>query len=66
LLDEPYGHPGRLAMWMLLEGAAELQTAEGYSRRFSAGETVLVPASCRGAGWKHCGAAPAVAIAACV
>jgi mannose-6-phosphate isomerase len=42
-LDLPY--PGRLSIWMVLEGAPLLASETGYRRPFVAGETVLVPAS---------------------
>ena len=49
-LDLPY--PERLSIWMVLEGAAELSSAaSGYRRRFSAGETVLAPASTGSLHW---------------
>lgn len=47
----PFDVPaGRLSIWMVVSGAIELR-AEGYRRIFWQGETVLVPASCRGASW---------------
>jgi hypothetical protein len=45
----PLPRPGRVAVWLVLDGAAELRSvAGGYRRGFRAGETVLVPASAEG------------------
>lgn len=44
---------GRYSVWMVLGGNSELSCpASGYGRRFRAGETVLVPASCPEVCWK--------------
>jgi mannose-6-phosphate isomerase len=45
-------YDGRLSLWLVLEGRAELHTASGYRRAFAAGGTVLVPASAEGARWR--------------
>lgn len=45
----PYA--GRMSIWMVLEGAADLRTEDGYQRRFRKGETLLLPASAGEAFW---------------
>jgi hypothetical protein len=49
-LDLP--DPGRLSIWIISEGAAELVGAGGYRRPFRRGETVLVPASADRLTWR--------------
>jgi mannose-6-phosphate isomerase len=53
---------GRMTLWTLLEGAAELHTTAGYSRRFAAGQSVLLPAACAPAKWQRCGQEATVAM----
>jgi mannose-6-phosphate isomerase len=54
--DSPY--PGCLSLWMVLEGAADLQ-GDSYRRTFRRGEAALVPASCGGLSWRpHAPAGP--------
>ena len=48
---------GRLSIWMVLGGVIELR-AGGYRRTCWQGETVLVPASFRGASWHPEGMKP--------
>jgi mannose-6-phosphate isomerase len=46
-------YPGQLSLWMVLQGGVELDgRATGYRRRFSRGETVLVPAAARELRWQ--------------
>ncbi|MFO0927613.1 MAG: type I phosphomannose isomerase catalytic subunit [Gemmataceae bacterium] len=47
--------PGRLSVWLVLAGAADLRTADGYRRRFARGDTVLIPAAAETPRW-HPGA----------
>jgi mannose-6-phosphate isomerase len=48
----PLPYSGELSIWMVLEGAAELTSAQrGYRREFRAGETVLIPALTTGSTW---------------
>jgi len=49
-LVNPYG--GRMSIWIVLDGAAELTASESYRRSFRAGETVLIPASAEACSWK--------------
>jgi quercetin dioxygenase-like cupin family protein len=42
--------PGRLSIWIVLAGMAELQSAS-YRRRVCRGDTVLVPANGDAMGW---------------
>lgn len=42
---------GRLSIWLVLDGRAELKSGE-YSRTFRSGETVLVPASAGPLNWQ--------------
>jgi mannose-6-phosphate isomerase len=59
-LDDVLGcSPGRMTIWLLLSGAADLATPGGYTRRFVAGETVLIPAAGPTATWRNCGDRPA-------
>ena len=44
-----------MTIWMVLAGAAELESPSGYARRFTAGETVLIPAAVPSATWRSCG-----------
>ena len=62
-LAMPY--PGRLSIWLVLEGSAELASTSGpYRRWFRAGETVLIPASAEGLGWgPAAGSGPATLLA---
>jgi mannose-6-phosphate isomerase len=57
-------HGGRLSIWMVLDGRAELGTEAGYQRMFQRGETVLVPAACQGANWNS--TAKATLLTACL
>lgn len=53
-LEQPY--TGRLSLWVVLEGEAELQgAAGGYRRIFRRGETVLVPAAAGPLRWQPSG-----------
>jgi mannose-6-phosphate isomerase len=47
--------PGRLTIWQVLDGSAELR-GEGvsYRRVFTCGETVVIPASCGPTSWRPC------------
>lgn len=47
----PLPYVGRLSIWMVIAGAAVLRAGD-YCREFSAGETVLVPASVREGRWE--------------
>jgi mannose-6-phosphate isomerase len=48
---------GRVSIWLVLEGSAELADVDGaYCRHFKRGETVLVPASASRLLWKTGGA----------
>ncbi len=47
----PVPYAGRMSIWMVLEGAANLRTKDGYQRRFCKGETLLLPASAGEAFW---------------
>jgi mannose-6-phosphate isomerase len=53
----------RMTMWMLLEGCAELRTADGYGRRFKQGETVLVPAAANQPSWRRAGDSDTILLA---
>jgi mannose-6-phosphate isomerase len=53
-----------MTIWMVLAGAAELESPSGYTRRFAAGETVLIPAAVPSATWRSCGNAPATVLEA--
>jgi mannose-6-phosphate isomerase len=56
----PFPYPGRLSIWLLMDGEAGLVSATGnYRRRFQRGETVLVPASCPPLVWTPGGSAQA-------
>jgi mannose-6-phosphate isomerase len=46
------GLEGRPSIWIVLRGSAELRTDGGYRRRFSRGETVLIPAAAAGSVWR--------------
>jgi mannose-6-phosphate isomerase len=46
---------GKLSIWLVLDGVAELRGEDGYSRSFRRGETVLVPASARELSWQPAG-----------
>ncbi len=48
----PIPYPGRLSIWMVLEGSAQLATSGNYQRSFRRGETVLIPASAPSSCWK--------------
>lgn len=64
--SEPFDvpDPGRLSIWLVLDGSAELATLDGaYRRRFKRGETVLIPAACGPAAWTPIDG-PAVLVAA--
>jgi len=53
-LAMPY--PGRLSVWLVLEGSAELASISGpYRRLFRTGETVLIPAAAKGLCWSPAG-----------
>ncbi len=55
---------GRMSAWLLIEGSAELHSADGSCRRgFRAGETVLVPASAVGLTWSASGGKEATLLA---
>ncbi len=57
-------HGGQLSIWMIVAGLGRLQVpATGYERSFTAGETVLIPADCRGWIWDPAGPLTAVSIA---
>jgi mannose-6-phosphate isomerase len=64
----PAGHwelpfPGRLSIWLVLDGSAELASVDGgYARRFQRGETVLVPASAARLIWKASGGTVLLAV----
>jgi len=60
-LTNPYA--GRLSIWMLLAGRAALSASDGYRREFSAGESVLIPASAAPLEWQTRGSVPAVWLA---
>jgi mannose-6-phosphate isomerase len=48
--------PGRMSIWLVTEGAAELSATDGHYRRsFRRGETVLVPASAGPLTWNPTG-----------
>jgi mannose-6-phosphate isomerase len=49
-LANPYS--GRLSIWIVLAGSAQLATSGDYRRSFRAGETVLIPASAPASSWK--------------
>jgi mannose-6-phosphate isomerase len=53
-----------MTIWMVLAGAAELESSEGYRRPFAAGETVLVPAAAGSATWHNRGGGPATLLEA--
>jgi mannose-6-phosphate isomerase len=47
---------GRLSLWLVLDGTAELRDSVlGYRRPFRCGETVLVPAACPRPSWHPAG-----------
>jgi mannose-6-phosphate isomerase len=45
-------HAGRLSIWMVVNGTAELRAAGGYRRSFARGGTVAIPAATRNASWR--------------
>ncbi len=47
----PATQPGRMEIWLALDGEAVL-VGPGYERRFSAGETALVPAAAPACEWR--------------
>ena len=48
----PSAHVGELTMWMVLEGEAELQTADGEFRQsLGMGSSVMIPAGARDPAW---------------
>jgi mannose-6-phosphate isomerase len=49
-LPNPYS--GRLSIWIVLAGSAQLATSGNYRRSFRTGETVLIPASAPASFWK--------------
>src|SRR5262249_17816091 len=49
-LANPYS--GRLSIWIVLAGSAQLATLGDYRRSFRTGETVLIPASAPACSWK--------------
>lgn len=48
-LASPYR--GRLSLWMVIDGAAELRAADGYRRLFTRGGTVVLPAVVENVSW---------------
>jgi len=61
----PVPYPGRMSVWMLLDGQAELRSPEAdYRRPFRAGQTVLIPATSGPLNWLACGDSAATALAA--
>jgi mannose-6-phosphate isomerase len=65
-LDGAWALPsaGRLSLWLVLDGQAELRSAAGYRRALRGGETVLVPASAEALSWVPSGEGPATLLAA--
>lgn len=62
--DLPVPYPGRMSVWLLLDGQAELRAGDGdYRRQFGRGQTVLVPASSGPLTWFASGDAPTTALA---
>lgn len=57
----PYA--GRMSIWMVLGGTAQLRTKAGYQRWFRMGETVLLPATAGPASWEAEASNPAVLLA---
>lgn len=52
----PLATGGRMSVWMVLAGQAELAgRGRSYRRRFRAGESVFIPASAVGLGWEPLG-----------
>lgn len=57
-------HGGHIGIWMVVGGQGRLHVpATGYDRIFTIGETVLIPADCRGWIWEPAGLMTAVCIA---
>ncbi len=64
-LEVPYA--GRLSIWLVLEGSAELASVSGaYRRLFHTGETVLIPATAEGLHWRPAGDSQAATLLAVV
>jgi mannose-6-phosphate isomerase class I len=64
LSELPVPYAGRMSIWILLDGAAELRSSEGgYRRQFRLGQTVLIPATSGPLTWVASGGAPATALA---
>ena len=62
--DLPLPPAGRMSVWMLIDGRAELRAADGsYRRGFRAGETVLIPASAGVLTWSASGGMEATLLA---
>jgi len=60
----PVPYAGRMSVWMLLDGQAELRSTKAdYRRPFQPGQTVLIPASSGPLTWVASGATPATALA---
>jgi mannose-6-phosphate isomerase len=50
--DYSFPYQGKLSIWLVLAGEAELLTTSGYRRAFAQGSTVVVPADTLGAHWR--------------
>ena len=59
----PLPAAGRLALWTVLSGAAELSGAGGYRRTFTVGQSLLTPATAGPLSWQPAAAAPAILLA---
>jgi mannose-6-phosphate isomerase len=56
--------PGRMAIVMLLAGTADLESPGGFTRRFAAGQTALIPAATPSVIWQNRGEGPVVILEA--
>ncbi len=62
--DLPFPYAGRMSVWLLIDGQAELRNDDGgYRRQFGPGQTVLVPASCGPLAWVASGGNATTALA---